>query len=75
MLVFSTAEYQLKEKHQRDNRKPAALPDEKCLEALRTYLIAEMNQATAKKAAMSRVCAPTKDRPHKVDTAKHNARE
>ena len=73
--VFSTAEYQLKEKWQRDNRKPAALADEKCLEALGTYLIAEMNQATAKKAAMSRVCAPTKGRAHKVDTANRNARQ
>ena len=52
--MFSTAEYQLKEKRQRDNRKPAALPDEKSLETLRRYLIAEINRATARKAAMSR---------------------
>ena len=51
--MVSSAEYQLKEKR-RDNRKPAALQDEKSLETLRSYLIAEINKATAKKAAMSR---------------------
>ena len=52
--MFSTADYQLKEKRQCDNRKPAALREEKSLETLRTSLIAEINRATAKKAAMSR---------------------
>ena len=51
--MVSSAEYQLKEKR-RDNRKPAALQDEKSLETLRSYFIAEIKRATAKKAAMSR---------------------
>ena len=36
--MFSAAEYQLKETRQRDNRKPAALPNEEDLERLRTFL-------------------------------------
>ena len=36
--MFSVAEYQLKETRQRDNRKPAVLPNEGDLEKLRTFL-------------------------------------
>lgn len=39
--IFSQAEYNLKEKRQRENRKPGGLPDEKNLQTLRTYLIEE----------------------------------
>ena len=42
--MFSAAEYQLKEKRQRENRKPAALPDEKSFETLRSYLIADIKR-------------------------------
>ena len=34
--MFSTAEHKLKEKRQCDNRKPAAIPNKKCLETIRT---------------------------------------
>ena len=36
--MFSAVEYQLKETRQRDNRKPAALPNEEDLERLRKFL-------------------------------------
>ncbi len=41
---FSEAEYKLKEKRQRENRKPNALPDEDNLGKLRSYLLEEIKE-------------------------------
>ena len=45
---FSQAEYQLKEKLQRENRKPVSLPDEGDLHRLREYLCEQIQIANAK---------------------------
>ena len=37
--IFAVAEYQLKEKRHRENRKPAALPNEEHLQKLRVFLV------------------------------------
>ena len=50
--IFSGAEYQLKEKRQRENRKDAALPSEADLDKLRCHMadeIAKINQIESKK--------------------------
>lgn len=43
---FAEAEYRLKEKRQRENRKPSALPSEQDLEKLRAYLTKEIESCT-----------------------------
>ena len=72
--MFSAAEYQLKEKRQHENRKPAAFPDEKSLETLRSYLIAEIKRAIAKKDEQGTLCPPPQGCVDTVNTAQRKAR-
>ena len=57
--IFSAAEYQLKEKRQRENRKPHSLPDEKSLGCLRTYLLDKLSSeevTSANYVQLRRIC-------------------
>ena len=42
--IFCQAEYDLKEKRQRENRKPVSLPDESNLSTLRSHLIQQISE-------------------------------
>ena len=52
--IFNDAEYQLKEKRQRDNRKPTALPDEGDLEKLRSHLNKCVSEAIRVKSTLTK---------------------
>lgn len=52
--LFATAEYELKEKRQRENRKPRALPDEKDLHKLRMHLVDKISEMSQKTGLLSK---------------------
>lgn len=53
--MFATAEYQLKETRQRQNRKPLALPSESDLQKLRKYLLDQIADALRDDKVMSKM--------------------